>query len=208
MDLGFYYSNRDVTFAKSDKILYVTIRIPLSSVSTFFDLYSVISAPVPCNSSTDNSTKIENLHPYFAVTRDSSHHMTLSHEIVAYCSGTEVKRCSHVMSIRTSIVVDSCEYALYFDRPKVVLQLCDIRFQNQGLLERVIQLKNNRFLASAIAASWTFTCHRKSPEPIRSCKFCILLYHATCGIHAPTFVIHSKYHHATIPIRSQRIYTV
>ena len=73
--------------------------------------------------------------------------------------------------------------------PKEVSQLCDIRFQNQELLEGVIQLENIRFSASATAASWTLTCHRESTEPTCSCKFCIITLACGCGIHAPTFVI-------------------
>ena len=46
MDPGFYYTVRDITFTKSDTYLYVSIKIPMSSISSFYDLYTLIALNV------------------------------------------------------------------------------------------------------------------------------------------------------------------
>ena len=191
LDPGFYYTLRDVSFTKSDKFLYISVTIPLSSTASFYDIYSVLAISVPLNSTTSNTTRINNLQPFFAVTRDGSRYTTLSHEVFSTCSGSEVKHCSQLMSLRTSLV-PSCECALYFDRPREVLQLCDIRYQEAGLLEGVVHLCENYYLASSTSESWSMICMNAPPKPIRPCKYCIVRLGCQCGISAPNFIMPPK----------------
>ena len=115
----------------------------------------------------------------------------MSHAVFASCSGTEVKKCAHVSSLKTNLV-PSCEYALFFDRPADVLKHCDVRYETSGLLEGVLSLDDNNFLASAESTSWTLVCENQMPKPIKSCKFCVLKLNCGCGIRRDTFVLPSQ----------------
>ena len=45
----------------------------MSSILTFYDLYSVIALNLPLNSTITNTTRNAGLHPSFPVTRDGTH---------------------------------------------------------------------------------------------------------------------------------------
>ena len=84
-DPGYYYQNRDVTFTKSEKYIYISIKIPVSSSTAYFDIYSLYSLPIPLNGTTANATLITNLPPYFGITRDGEFYTEFSHNIYATC---------------------------------------------------------------------------------------------------------------------------
>ena len=69
---GYYYQMPDVTFTQSSQYLYLSIKIPISSTAVYLDIYSIVSLPQPLSGNNHNTTKLVNIKPYFAISRDGS----------------------------------------------------------------------------------------------------------------------------------------
>ena len=190
-DVGYYYQNRDIMFTQSKDYLYISVKIPVSASSSYFDIFSLYSLPVPLNSTTNNATLIKNLPPYFGITRDAEFYTEIDHNVYSTCHGTDVKSCATAISMKSRTYA-SCASALYFDKQDEIIDLCDIRYETRALFEGAIDLGNSYFLASGSGQSWNQICANSPPHPIQGCNFCLIKLPCGCGISSPTFKIPPK----------------
>ena len=87
----------------------------------------------------------------------------------------------------------TCLSALYYDHPSSVLDLCEIRYQEHGLFEGAVDLKDGNYLVSGSQKSWSMTClNGLMSHAINSCTFCLLKLPCGCGITTSTFQIPYK----------------
>lgn len=187
-DPGYYYQVRNIRFTQTDRFLYISINIPLKSLTSYFDLYSVILMPVPLNATTTNTSLIVDVLPYFAVSRDNNYYAEIDHNVYASCIGTDVKRCHSMVSMR-SRQIPSCVSALYFDRPSQVAVACNLRYQTSSLFEGAVDVGSGYFLASSSASEWSMGCPDKSPLTIPGCVFCVIKLGCGCSLSGDTFFL-------------------
>ncbi|XP_071098997.1 uncharacterized protein [Haliotis cracherodii] len=69
----YYYSQAKFCFARTKAHVYVSVKFPLSSLPKPFQMYKVISLPVPVNNTSSHSTQLLDIPPYFALSLDSRH---------------------------------------------------------------------------------------------------------------------------------------
>ena len=185
---GYYYQMPDITFTQSSQYLYLSIKIPISSTAVYLDIYSVVSLPQPLSGNNHNTTKLVNIKPYFAISRDGSFYAEFDNDRFATCIGQGVLKCASSLSLK-SRSVKSCSSAIYFDLPDLVAKLCDVRYETSSLYEGAIDLGTNHFLASGSDKSWSMICANKPPQSIAGCAYCLITLPGGCGLQSSTFMI-------------------
>ena len=89
-DLQYYYESM-ISVNRIDKVLTLSFRIPLSAGDyKNFHVYELrtVHIPVPNNKSTLAATRIANVKPYFAISRNGEYFMELDEFQLRHCSGT------------------------------------------------------------------------------------------------------------------------
>ena len=190
-DIGYYYMNRDIMFTQTEKFIYITIKIPVDSSSSYFDLFAVSALPVPLNATTYNATLIRGLPPFFGVTRDAEFYVEMTAEAYATCHGTDVKKCKTGSTMRNKRY-PSCASSLFFDDSDAAMKLCDIRYEVASLYEGAIDLGNNMYLASGSGDKWEKICADSAPTPIKAITFGLLELGCNCGLSSSKFMIPPK----------------
>jgi hypothetical protein len=102
-ETSYYYSSsyQHVQFTKSGKNLYIGIAIPLKSLSSYFDVFSIISLPVATNGTSFNTTQIVNAAQFLGVSRDGEYYVEFDDSFYSTCHGTgHIKHCTRVQSMR------------------------------------------------------------------------------------------------------------
>lgn len=124
-DYKYYYSQPNFLFARDSNNIYITIKIPLTHVDSPFDLYDVISLPVPVDNSTTHATQLLELPDLLGVTRNRNYFIELSQQLFQSCSkfGNE-HFCSFQPTLRSAIH-PSCLFSIFRNDKILTPNLCN-----------------------------------------------------------------------------------
>ena len=122
-DPKFYYSSSNFIYSKHKYDIFVIIKILISFKRSDYDLYRVISLPVPINL-TDDATQLLNIPNFIAVSKTADYFVQLSNTDIASCSRDNKNfHCPINQSFDTT--KDSCLIAIFTNDKSKVKQLCN-----------------------------------------------------------------------------------
>ncbi|CAH1803076.1 unnamed protein product [Owenia fusiformis] len=195
-DVSFYYKTVGATFTYTDKLLYVNIRIPLTSVPFMLNVYHVISMPVhipPTEKSTNmketnHSTEINEIPPYLAMSPDQDFFVELSNEEYLTCKGDQLKICTTALTLKQTNTQATCATSLFFNDPTEVMRLCSFTYHTQNT-PRNYDLSPTDMLINVPKSEWTLTCPNQLPKRVESCTFCVIKRECVCSLSSKDFFI-------------------
>jgi hypothetical protein len=190
-DEAFVYQNRDILYTVSDKYLYLAVKIPLRSLETYFEIFNIVTLPVPLNATRTDTTLIHPGAEFIGISRDEQFYIEFDFEFWAACHGKEFKVCDGTKSMKPRSA-PSCASALYFDIPRDIMRFCEIQYETDGLLEGAVDLTQDLYLASGKPTVWEVACLDGPTMTRDSCVYCLLKLRCGCSLRSPTFEIAAK----------------
>ena len=67
VNIEYYYSTMPISYGRVHDSIYISVNIPITSNPSLFNIYQVLTFPVPVNQSTSHTTQIQNMSPYIAI---------------------------------------------------------------------------------------------------------------------------------------------
>jgi len=213
---SYYYRQKSLAYARTEQLLFITLRIPLSTVPGLLAVYKVKQIHLPISDYKAASTYIEALPHFFAVSPSAlgrEYYTTLSSTDFSACEGAnDVKLCGLERSIKTR-EQKTCISSVYFDDLQSVKTLCDVRYEEKQRPAEAIALGQGKYFLhdpriAPIADTdpekplpevdhsvhWTGTCvHPHSKEEksfkIKACNSCIVTVKCGCLLQGEDFLI-------------------
>ena len=117
------------------QICLVIVEIPIASTATGFNLYHILTFPVPFNDSSLHGTRVTNLPDDVAISTDERYIIETSASQMALCHGRHMVSCPDKFSYQ-ALTEPSCAKAMFFkDR---IQELCHFEFQESVIVPSVI----------------------------------------------------------------------
>ena len=139
-----YYESKDFVFRKHKSDIFVMIKLPIAhKESPKLKLFSVISFPVPINSSL-HATQLMNHPKYIALSTNSNYYTILSSTDMARCTQNDESYCSFAPTFMSS--ENSCVLSILNNMKDKVKKNCDFRFLHNGINPRIIMLRPSLIL--------------------------------------------------------------
>ena len=184
-DLQHYYESM-ISVNRIDKVLTLSFRIPLSAGDyTNFHVYELrtVHIPVLNNKSTLATTRITNVKPYFAISRNGEYFMELDEFQLRHCSGTRQHKICNPYMVQSSTAKNSCALGLFKDLPLMVRKYCMIEYYESEFRDtEIIPLGRGRVLLSTQETNWAVHCATQSPRIISNCEFCVVYLNCSCSL--------------------------
>ena len=187
LDIAPYYKSRDITYHRQSNYLYVTIRIPLESVQTTYNVFRISTLPIRAGK---EQTQIKFPEPYLALSNDNYFYLTMSESDYLACAGDHVRRCMRGFAIKETSQ-PSCLFALFENDHVLIKQLCDFKYllNSDQVASKVIPINDNSYLVSTNDTNWLQTCPFSTPMYIKPCSLCIVTLPCSCSLKSRTFFI-------------------
>ena len=180
---SFYYQQQSVMYAYHDESFYVTVQIPISSRNDLFDMFQILTIPVPLNHSTTHATLLDNVPDYMAVSADRSSFVEISSIDFAMCEGRPIMTCPPLQAQRTT-QHPTCAASLYL-QTQTKDEYCRYRIKEDAVTPLVLEVLEGTVLLSNISEI-IMTCRNqvfKKP----GCMYCIYTIPCECSLMADTF---------------------
>ena len=169
-----------------DKVFTISFRTPLSAGDyTNFHVHELrtVHIPVPKNKSTLATTKITNVKPYFAISRNGEYFMELDEFQLRHCSGTQQHKICNPYMVQSSTAKNTCALALFRDLPLMENKYCMIEYYESEFRDtEIIPLGRGRVLLFTQETNWAVHCATQSPRIISNCEFCIVYLNCSCSL--------------------------
>ena len=171
-------------------MLYITIKIPLTSRNTVFTVYRLHRVPIVLSSERSEKSIIKFEKPYMAVSNNEMFYIMLTHAEYEWCHGKTMRRCNQGLAMQEA-ENPNCALALYFNDVEQISKLCEfILFPKGNKIEtHIFHIRSNTFFISTNDVNWIQTCARGTPTHIKPCKLCIISVPCGCSLKAKTFFI-------------------
>jgi hypothetical protein len=173
------------------RLSHTHLNVPLTATTSYFDIYSVITLPIPTNDTSFNTTQIMGHSPFFGFSRDGSYYAEIDPNFYMGCKGNEIKQCAHSISMKQKSI-PSCTSALFYDNPRDIMKYCNINYKTGRLFEGTHSLRESYFLASSSDPSWSLECANRPARLIRGCVICIIQIPCGCRLLATTFELPAR----------------
>ena len=178
----YYYHSANVLYAGQPEQILVMIEIPIASTNTKFNLYHILTFPVPFNDSSLHGTRVTNLPDYVAISTDERSIIEISASQMALCHGRHMISCPDKFPHK-ALTEPSCAKAMFLkDR---IQEMCHFEFQESVISPSVIELDEGHLLLTHIS-DLIFTCNRRVLKR-PGCTFCILVVPCFCSLLAGPF---------------------
>ena len=178
----YYYHSANVLYAGQTEQILVIVEIPVASTATRFNLYHILTFPVPFNDSSLHGTRVTNLPDYVANSTDERYIIEISASQMALCHGRHMISCPDKFP-HQALTEPSCAKAMFFkDR---IQELCHFEFQESVIVPSVIELDEGHLLMTHIS-DLIFTCNRRVLKR-PGCTFCMLVVPCFCSLLAGSF---------------------
>lgn len=186
-DVAAYYKTKDVVYDRQSDFLYITIKIPLESVKTSYQVYRIDTVPLR---SGNEQTQIKFQDPYLAVSDDSFFYFQMSEADYLACSGEIYRKCHRGFAIKENSN-PSCIMALFENDHVKIKHLCDFKFlfNSDQITTQVVPLNDNSYLISTSDTEWIQTCPYGTPVHVNSCPLCVVTLPCSCSLKGRTFFI-------------------
>ncbi|XP_048259087.1 uncharacterized protein LOC125384301 [Haliotis rufescens] len=177
---NFYYNHGKFLYAKTkSNKLYVTVKFPLAASDTTFNLYRIVSLPIPVNESTSHATQLLNLSPLIAISTNKQFSTILDSEQLSQCYGSDTLHCPFRMSLQTRTHT-SCEMALYHNSKDEIKSHCNFRFLLHEKKSQLIEITPSKLLVYNTPLL-TLTCP-EGQKIISGCTFCMISLPCLCSV--------------------------
>ena len=178
----YYYQSSKVLYAGQVEQILIVVEIPIASTTTRFNLYHVLTFPVPFNDSSADGTLITNLPDFVAISTDKRFVIEIPSSQMALCHGRHSIFCPDKFPHKP-FSTPSCVTAM-FQKTKVK-ENCHFQFQESVIVPSILELDEGTLLLTHIP-ELIFTCHNvvtKKP----GCSFCLLKLPCFCSVLAGDF---------------------
>ena len=196
-DINNFYDSPNYLFYAIDKHLYIQVKIPLSSYNAIFEVYKIISVPLPLNNN-------QSLHMYtsyelpslLALSVDKNYYIDLSNEQYETCIGTPIRHCSHNIAIQTTSR-PSCAVAIFMNQFNKISSICKSTLSlHTNLPQQIYSLGGNTYFVTGTqdAEAWTLNCEKPHLPSFPSCTLCTIHIPCSCSLHSTNFIIAKSLH--------------
>ena len=183
----FYYHIQDVTYTRDNDMLYIKIKIPLTSSADIFQLYRLHTVPIILGHNRSEYTQIDILDKYLAISSNGKFYTTLSESEYSLCSGSQYMRCDSLMRMK-QIDDSSCMFGLFRGNSTVVAQNCKTNLvMNPD--DTVLTLRPGKYFISSRDTTWSMICRGKEPRAIQACHHCRISVPCNCALHGSQIYI-------------------
>jgi hypothetical protein len=191
MKAKYYYHVKNIMYARTNRNLFISVKIPLSSTDTIFKLYNIDTVPVPMGPIEFHS-EINNVPTYFAISSDNQFYLELAESDIKDCFGKTVKRCKQIMAIKERVLA-SCISSIFFQDHATAIKLCKGKVigNETAFQTKIIDLGSGKLLVSTDHRHWIKSCASKPPVEFIGCLYCIIKVPCACSIRGSQFFIPS-----------------
>ncbi|CAC5369234.1 unnamed protein product [Mytilus coruscus] len=171
----------EFVFARNHSKLYISVKFPVSSSTAPFQLYRVISKPVPINETSKHATQLIDTFDYFVQSADNQHFAVTDNQKLSKCTGQNIQSCSFHLPL-TSTASPTCISALFYNQKEQIHKLCDFRFLIDTLKPDIHELSSSSIL---VYRTNTIALDCPSGQKImKGCSFCIVRIPCMCSVSA------------------------
>lgn len=185
VNTGYFYNTLAITATRVQNVLILQLDVPITSSFTVFDVYEVLSFPVPINDSTHHASQLLDFPPYFAASRD--HYIEMTKFMYDQCVGQDVKHCPFVLG-QQKLSTPSCMSSIFYNYNDDVKNYCDFRFVHSGVKSFILELEPGKILMSE-AQSVKIDCDNTQSVKEFGCKFCVFTLPCQCSLSTSNFVL-------------------
>jgi hypothetical protein len=184
---AYYYRAHSVIYNRHNNSLFISIRIPLTSSSPLFDIYQIITFPIPINHTSDHATIIKDLPHYLAISSDHTKFLEFSLSYLQSCVGTRVLHCP--MFLPEKLVENpSCAVALFLNDKSLIQNVCIFHFIEHGIFLFGLEISPGNILLSNVSTI-VMSCPAKPLETKTGCTMCTVILPCHCTMQADTLHI-------------------
>ena len=190
-EVAAYYQLPITLYAHSRKYLYITLRIPVTTSDSLYNLYRLTTIPVPLSpNQLIGYTQISGHTPFLAIATTGSYFFELTLDDLSSCTGTDIRHCPRFFPSRERDAL-TCTAALFTDDMDIIANLCDTKLFPRAPYpcNLVRDLGDGSLFVSSIDKTWVKTCPHQSPTTIQPCNFCVMHLDCACSIRAPSFYV-------------------
>ena len=182
-----YYYESAVQFSRHNDQIIVVLPIPVTQNMHIFNLYQVVTFPIPINSTSPDATELDD-RPYLAVSKEYEITIELTHDQFALCKnhGQFLYTCPILAAIQNK-PQKSCLSAIYFGHKEGITEQCRFHYVVQGARPNVYTLGQGQILLMDIKQIVS-----KCPEQkhvMKGCKLCIIQPKCDCELIADNYYI-------------------
>ena len=181
---SYYYQSQDVLYSYHELSFFVTIQIPISSRSALFDIFRVLTFPVPLNHSTTHVTLIQILPDYIAMAEDHSAFVEMSSTEFGLCTQNLIRTCPTLKG-QSSLQSPTCAAALFAKLS--TRKRCNFRMIEDALKPLLFEVQPGLALLSNIQEV-IITCRNQVRRKI-GCQFCLMHIPCECTLLADNIQI-------------------
>ena len=176
----YYYASPQFLFARKHLSLYLTIKIPIHTVPTPFQVYQIALFPVPANSSSNHATLLTDIPQYWAISLDNQHFSPLTQSQWETCSGPPMlKNCPFQLPLRPASN-PSCTSSLFFQQKTHIKTNCKFHFIPNVVKPDVHPLSDGTIIITNIS-HLTLHCSQQI-HTVPGCQFCSMRIPCQCSI--------------------------
>ena len=176
----FYYHIRDVTYKRDKGMLYVKIKIPLTSSADIFKLYRLHTIPIILGQNRSESTQIDITDRYLAISVNGKYHTSLSTQDYSFCKGSQFMRCDSLMRMKP-IREQSCMLGLFRGNATTISTLCSTSVVADRD-DSVLTLRPGKYFISSNDTTWNLLCRGMEPRPVHACRHCRISVPCGCAL--------------------------
>lgn len=191
-----YYSLKDISYYRDDDMLYLSVKIPLTSTNTVFTVYRVYGVPIVLGENRSEKSIINFEKPYMAISNNFMFYLMLSEAEFQSCTGNTLKRCSRGLAMK-EISNPNCAVALFLGDQDKIKQVCDYTLlpNVKELQTNIVNIKPNLYFISTDDLTWLQTCVGGTPMHVKACSLCTISVPCGCSLKANTFYIPATLDH-------------
>ena len=196
-DINNFYDTPNYLFYTIERHLYIQVKIPLSSYNAIYEVYKIISIPLPLN---DNQSAhmytTYKLPPLVAISVDKTYYIDLTQDQYELCKGDPIRHCSMNIPIQT-IQQPSCAVAIFLNQMDKIAKLCDSTLSLHKILpQQIYSLGDNTYFITGTqdVDPWTLNCDTPHLPSLPSCTLCTIHLPCSCSLHSKNFIIAKSLH--------------
>ena len=159
------YHLPDTTFVRKRDIIYVSIKLPLTTKDTTFEVYRISTVGIPLQSNGTSYTRIDSLSKYVVMNKDRTLHFDIDGLPSRPTINSNLIRLSRAMF---DISHETCALALFQNDIQLVSKLCEVNMYPNGIpiTEAILPMGGGKYLISTNGQPWTKSCPLLTPQSI------------------------------------------
>ena len=188
-DLDYYYRDNCIFVTRTSRSIWVTIKLPLTSVDNMFNLYKIHSMNVPVHNETSLSSKINNVPNYIALNLNSQTFIEIKEKPEDCIKNNHICRAP---SAYLDFNSESCALAIFLNEQNSIKEHCQFQINNEKLTSQVLEIDPERgaYLLINISKIHKATDNKLSVRD--GCMFCIYSLPCDTSVLFDNFIINKR----------------